>query len=525
MDPNPRRHPNPDLPRGAARPAAAGHASTTPTTSNARPWVSPVRCGLFVAGLIGVAVGMTVHATAARLTTVFDGAPTAHSAALAAAVVALAVGLRVPQRLAVWLCAATWHRFLARDRRPTTTPIPLVPKDPDLSLYWTVLSVIGLAAGVLTALQPAVLEACHIWYAWLRDNFLWSWPPLVVVQCVCGFVAVIWPCAALGLCISCVHHVSCAYGRWNADATAWILAGVGAGLAAAAWLGRVIADHNLLLLAAAVPALLAAIASAASSARLVRGGASDPQPEAAPLPIWSDRWPTLLRAGVVCVGLCGAAAVAVWLHTAADAPGRSDRPAWTAWIALGAGVLAGNRTRRSGLRSIGGFGVACTAAGVVVMGAMMLRAMGRPESARADALVLAGLSAVGFAAAYGQQVLLNRVASRSLVGSVVLTRIVGFGALVVWVGAPAMVSLLGGATSFALLALSLVAVGGMLIIHEPHYSRRTRRARLCGVFAAIAFTVLLMPPPERGRVDGVEGDTPNAGADGFSDVPGAPVGG
>ena len=67
----------------------------------------------------------------------------------------------------------------------------------------------------------------------------------------------------------------------------------------------------------------------------------------------------------------------------------------------------------------------------------------------------------------------------------------------IWIVAPVAIQILGRRATLMVLALSMLALGGTLIIHEPSYSPRTRRVRLCVVFgsigAMIALAVIAVP--------------------------------
>jgi thiol:disulfide interchange protein len=84
--------------------------------------------------------------------------------------------------------------------------------------------------------------------------------------------------------------------------------------------------------------------------------------------------------------------------------------------------------------------------------------------------------------------------------------------LTVWVVSPVCVQFLGRPATLALIALTLLALGGMLVIHEPSYSRRTRRLRLVAIFGSIgAMTVLSLLPPRGGaRTQAMAAPTPTA---------------
>ena len=67
----------------------------------------------------------------------------------------------------------------------------------------------------------------------------------------------------------------------------------------------------------------------------------------------------------------------------------------------------------------------------------------------------------------------------------------GCTALVVWIGAPIAQRLIGRLATVVMAALFLLALGGALIIHEPSYSRRTRRVRLGVVFGSIGIMIMV----------------------------------
>ncbi|MBU0719229.1 MAG: hypothetical protein KJ749_13340, partial [Planctomycetes bacterium] len=106
-------------------------------------------------------------------------------------------------------------------------------------------------------------------------------------------------------------------------------------------------------------------------------------------------------------------------------------------------------------------------------------------------LVLFGVASLGFAAAYGRQTLLARVASRSAAGATMLARVLAFSALAVWIGVPLAVERFGPRASLAVPALLIVAVGVVLVAHEPAGTLRTRRARLAAALTVLVLAILL----------------------------------
>lgn len=271
---------------------------------------------------------------------------------------------------------------------------------------------------------------------------------------------------------------------------------------------------DLTLIAAALPALLVALLCAGGGPARPAIPAAGPGPAPSPLPMWSDRWPTLLRGSIVLVG-CGAAwAITAWtsLPAVMGSAGAIALPALFA--AFGTGILGGSRAKRCGLRSIGGFGVACAAVGVITASVTFV-ALGAYRGAAGTALVAAciSLGGLGFALGYGHQTLLHRVASRSAVGATILGRLFVGSALLTWIAAELPTGLLTVAPSLAMLALLLTALGGALIIHEPAYSPRTRRVRLCGVFAAMVGMIILAPRSEDPRAQERVWKSPPGAAD------------
>jgi hypothetical protein len=253
--------------------------------------------------------------------------------------------------------------------------------------------------------------------------------------------------------------------------------------------------------------LLTSLLSAAS--RSARGAGSRPaiNTTAAPLPVLSDRWPTLLRASIVAVAGGATCAITVWSGHVRESGGDLTIFVSAVLLAAGVGVLAGCRPKRSGVRSIGGFGVACAAAGALIaVSTLGLTATSGAGLGAITVAVCLCLAATGFATAYGRQALLSRVANRSFAGATVLARMLGCAAFMVWIGVPLAERLIGRPATLVFLALSLLALGGGLIIQEPSYSRRTRRLRLCAVFGSIGLMIILsLAPGGAGRRIGGHG--------------------
>ena len=422
--------------------------------------------------LIGAAAGMVVAGLAGRLQLVLAQPPASaeivSNMVIAAALLTLALGVRLPQQIVVWVCTAAWRRLALRGRPSRISAVLIDPEEADRPLFWVVLSVIALAGGLLIALLPRGVALAEDLYTWMLAHFLWSLGPLAVLQTAMTFLIAVIPLTALGMAVSCVHHLSCLYGRWETWATAWLLIGAAVALLASQWVFRGQAQGDLALAAAAIPALLTSLVSATSrsahSGLQKASGGVEPMP----LPIWSDRWPTLLRATTVALACVGVCALTVWVRCFRAETGRGAIHVAGMLFALGLGVLVESWRTPAGCRSIGGFGVICAATGVVVG----LSTLGTGEMLGVKSVLdlvigFVSLAVVGFATAYGWQTLLSRAAQRSVAGAIILARMLAFAGLIVWVGAPLADRFVGAQTALMILAFFLAALGGALILHEP----------------------------------------------------------
>lgn len=414
----------------------------------------------------------------------------------------LAIGINVPRRMTLWICLAAWRRFFVGSRTSDQPLLLLDSETPSPSLCWGMQSVEALVAGVLMAAMPFLFHRAVAIQHWLQTHFVWSDLPLTLLQAGSPFVAALIPLAAVGLAISGAHLVSGALGQWDTRATAWLSIGAAVGLIAASAAIHWLRGPDPVMLMAAVLPLIASIIAASASARTGHQ-LRDAEMQKRTLPLWSDRWPLLLRASIIVVGAGAVCSMFVWTAGAADSQSDCRFLLPGMLVALGLGSLLGCRRKSRGSRSIGGFGVACAASGVITAaGVYGVQGSIRTECADAAVAALASTGAIGFAAAYGRQTLLQRVANRTAVGATILSGLLIASALTVGITAPASLHFFDRAPTAMMLGLSLLAIGGTLIIHEPTYSRRTRRLRLCAVFAALGgliVSVMLYPPVARSR--------------------------
>jgi len=87
-----------------------------------------------------------------------------------------------------------------------------------------------------------------------------------------------------------------------------------------------------------------------------------------------------------------------------------------------------------------------------------------------------------------------------------LARLLVCSAVTVIVAAPLATHFVGQPPTLMLLSMSLIAVGGLLVIYEPSYTPRVRRARLGAVFGSVAAMILL---GSLSRISGVSSSAPS----------------
>jgi hypothetical protein len=407
---------------------------------------------------------------------------------VAAGLLGLAVGSLIPVRVATLLSSK--HPLMRRTALG------------DAPLMWTMLAVLSLAAGVAAALVPAWLPALHHGCHWLEGRFLWTPRVLQCARLTMATACLLPVVIPVGTALCCLHRLACPDRGWSVAPFGWGLLGAGAGgVAAAAAEGHGFPAEAACLLAA-IPLLLVALGAgwwAGSAAE--DSSASIP---AAALPDLRDRSPILVRLTAAWLVVASGAVVVLWPQVWANRNGTdTSYPGYvTALLAAvsGVGLIVGQRWSRSQTPSIGGLGVCCAAAGGAVALSVGLPAVvfaadhWRPIWGVVP-VVAGGTTALilGAAAAYGQLAILGRVGSRAAGGAGMLS--------ISLAGAGAMLLIEGGLTSefrasfaqLAGLALSLVAVGGTAIIHEPDCTPSRRRRRLAAVAVGVGLMVCGLP--------------------------------
>lgn len=407
-----------------------------------------------------------------------------------ATLLGLALGLRAPRAIAgvtfrlasrylQWAfvgenMAEVWYRRRSEDR----------------SLYWVVLSVVSLLGGVASALLPAQIWLGFRSCDWVAAQFLWTPFSRSVLQLTALVLIGALPLSFLGLAMSFAHRLSSWSAEWDTCATGWLLVGAAVGLIVAVGFGMAKCPPELLLAGSALPTLTVAALCAALGTPTGEG-VREKTPETAPeIPVHIDRWPVLLRLAIVGVG--GAGACVVWLWCSYHATHSRDvwLPASVMLASMGTGMLLGCRFREDRQGSMGGFGLACLIAGVMTaLGIPSIFAGSATHASLAWAASVSSLTAIGFALAYGRKTLLQRVAARASAGAVILTRICICCAITIGVTSPLVVHYLGTPPTLILVSLTLVALAGTLIIHDPEVSTRTRTVRLGAVFGILGLMI------------------------------------
>jgi hypothetical protein len=449
--------------------------------------------------LLGATVGTIIVGLSLATIPSFVDNGLRHAAALAGCLGALGLGLRLPQNVIVWLSARVWHQMAERLRSPRRRAALLDEPSADRPFNWTAMSVCCLLAGIATVVAPLICRATAAFYDWLHVRFVWSyWPETVLQALLTGATGMI-PLGVIGLACSCAHRLKDAHGQWEPRTAGWMVLGAAMGVLAATVLTQHLRRPELTVAAASLPAFVASLlaATAGPSQRRCKG---TKRPDASQfLPTWSDRWPTLVRGTIVATGAGGAWAVALWASRW-DVSSLGGCARLTVAVSMmGAGFLIGCRGKTRAPQTIGRLGVACAWAGVV-LGSAMAWSNRLPGDYVWPATI--SLFSIGVALGFGHRMLLDRVAHPATAGLTIWSRSILLTALVVALGVPLWVKHLGHSSAFALAALGLLALGGTLIIHEPHGSTRKRRFRLCGVFGAVACMILLAPygVPPRDRL-------------------------
>ena len=406
------------------------------------------------------------------------------------------------------LLSARLAAFLDWRRRDELFP-PASAGD-EARLLWTVLAVLSLVSGLVTAAMPVAVPTMAAGYDRLATEFLWPANFLPVVQLAILFLMLLPILGPAGLGLSCACRLACRGEGWKVSPIGWGLIGLGLGGGIADRLAQAGASPDALLLSAAVPSLLTAVVAVWRNQDPAGQPAGGPASAVAPawLPQVSDRDPILVRVSAGWLAACLAAMVAIWPALCRHCPAADTSAGTKLWpvllLAAGVGLLISERSRSVRVHSAGGVGVAAAVAGLGVAGAAALPAAwlsAAPQAGMGMAVAAAtgGIATllIGYALGYAYLAVLCRTGRRVATGVVLLCVSLAAAVLVL---PPTSASTGTAKAAFAMLAgvaLSLVALGGTMIIHQPTGSVRTRRLRLAAVFASIALLIQLLPPAGR----------------------------
>ncbi len=474
----------------SCQPIAAGSRAVESLLLNAVPCWPVLGASL----LVGMSVAFMAVGLVERLSHALIPDPFGTRSVVAAMFFASAIGVRAPHRLTYRYGVAAWQR-LAKPSAPADLSPFLERSRVDHPLCWTVLAVVALLSGVAAALTPLVILFLTFIHDSLLAHFVWSSLPLAALQILLAFVACLIPFAGIGLSVASLSALWPRRNRWGFRTLANVLPGAGAGCLLLAVLGIDPMRADTILLAGSLPLLIVAMiaCASASSKKVVEPIEKESQLASPPTSI--DGRPTLLRASIVAVGGGGACAITVWMQelVVAGAERLIGLGVFLALLALG--IWIRHARRRDTAPTVGSFGGACAIAGLGIAAGAMALLLNPPLPTSLVMIQAAlGLAAIGYCLSYGCEVLLARVAHRPAVNSLTLARLLICAGVTVWLTAPLAVWFFGRSGALVLLAISLMALGGVLIFHEPRLETAPRRFRLGAVFALIALLMLIARP-------------------------------
>ena len=442
-----------------------------------------------ICALLGLSTALMILAVTAWLHVAWGGFAPVTPMTLAACLVALALGVRIPQELAVSLSAYAGRRFARGPRTLAAVPRLDTRSLPSAGTFLSVLAGIALMAGVATACLPWLVRGGLALERALIAKFLWSALSLAILRTAIAFATVLIPAGLHGLAAALAHRVLERDGSWTTVSTCWLLIGAGAGCAVVESPAFRATAPEILLAVAALPALLVAIAASLAGARRfwrreLSSGASMEIPDC------RDRWPRLLRTAIVAVGSCGAALAAVYCE-ALEFGGSRRVGVGVILSALGGGVGLGCLTPGPIRRSISGFGITIWLSGLVVAVASALVGSRTASDVVRWAAVSASAAAIGYSLAYGRQTLLHRVASRAGAGALIVSRLLVACAVVVPLFIVGKRFLPAAGPLLMIVSLALIALGGALMIHDVEVPRTTRQRCIGSVFVSLSVMILL----------------------------------
>ncbi len=443
--------------------------------------------------LIGTVLGWLVVALGEPVADIFNP-PAVHGVITASMLLCVAIGTRLPHRLARWLALLTWNR--RRNQRTGHSP---ESASADMQLLMMVLGAVAMLTGLAIAAFPLLVRYAGWCYRIAVDRFFWL--PYTYALLVAGItcVATIAPLALTGFLLTCVNQM----GRQNHAASPatlpWVLLGCGTGVALFASTGTLAVKWELLVIVAAVPVLVVAIGAVRFSKRFAPANATPPPsptlPERAPLhPVFARLADIVFTATASCL-------VMLWYRCMLDGTrsplGSAELPVVLLWAAaLGMGWGAGSLLSMANWRP--GLGLTCVAAGCVNFATVVLitsidRLSGSTADIVATALPCLAISTIAAAVARLRNTILTGSTRRNTTESLMLSETAWVSACAMMVLAvidPDLDRLYWVITS---IAIGLSAVGLFVIVQEPPHHATRRNIRLTAAVCSLALMVLLWP--------------------------------
>ncbi|MCA9252678.1 MAG: hypothetical protein KDA54_16240 [Phycisphaerales bacterium] len=464
-----------------------------------------------VATLAGMSLVMLCEAFTECAYLTMDASPLTFRLAVAAAMLATAMGPTVLARVVRLLRNITFKNFDAHRVSESGPARASQQQAEDHELRWMITSVVAMIGCVMVLALPEVFAFVHRLKATVVREFLWADISVSMLEGLVLFAIAALPFSFLGLLVRCAHQISETDGRWRLAASAWLLTGAGFGCMFFPLLMRALGDSFLLMRLACGPlAMVALIATWQVSRKKARS--RHPDVESLTEPEFGQRWPTVLRlalavlvASVVCAGF-------VWVYVASTV--RLDQEIATyacsgLFIAAAFGIFLANRRAHDGNELVGVFGQSAVAAGIALAASvagfnLVLRECDAPFVQSLGFVLLWGMCGcapvlfAAYAIGVGSISLLRRHAYRGQQGATLLWMTFAVVAVVLLCVAPALMRRLGSFATLTAAALSMVATGGILIIHGPTSQQGPYRARLVGVFAVVLMMMWTMPHFGRG---------------------------
>ena len=149
--------------------------------------------------LLGATASMIPVGLHERLGHTIVDPPLTVSTVLAAALLAMALGVRVPQQVTLWICRSVWMRVTRPGQTSGMAGVVLSSENVDKGLQWHVLAAIMLMAGVTTALLPMAARLVESAWMTIDTHFVWSVVPGACVHAFLLLLVLIVPFATIGL--------------------------------------------------------------------------------------------------------------------------------------------------------------------------------------------------------------------------------------------------------------------------------------------------------------------------------------